>query len=87
MKQRRTSQVFYTEVNPKILFRLRTNRKVLRMFVAFGSSRTPTKNAFIRGYLDDAVYYIAINPEHLELKILGYDWMNNVHECATYLLE
>ena len=57
------------------------------MFVGFGSSRTPTKNAFVGGYLDDAEYHIAIDPEHLELIILGYDCMNNVNECATNHLE
>ena len=57
------------------------------MFVAFVSSRIPTKNVFVGGYLNDAVYHIAIDPELLELIILGYDCLNNVNECATNLLE
>lgn len=64
----------------------RIDLKVLWMFVAFGSSRTP-KNARIGGNSDDTVYNIAINLEHLEFKLLGYDWINNVHKCAMYLLE
>ena len=50
----------------------RIDLKVLWMFVAFGPSRTP-KNACIGGNSDDTVYNIAINPEHLEFKLLGYD--------------
>lgn len=57
------------------------------MFVVFGLLCILIKNVFIRGYLDDVVYYIVINFEYLELKILGYDWMNNVYECVMYFLE